>query len=148
MNAMTEITIFYDLRCGLCCQVKAWMLRQRAYLKLNFLPFDSPMALAVLPELPDLDPAGQIVVHANTGEVYQGAEAWITCLWALRNWRGWAKRFSRPEWHPLAHHLCRLISGNRLKLSHWLHLTPDRAAQMEAPVTDSTGKCKDGACRM
>ena len=147
MNPMTELTIFYDLRCGLCCQVKAWMLRQRAYLKLSFLPFDSPMALQVLPELPELDPAGQIVVYANTGEVYQGAEAWITCLWALRNWRGWARRFSRPEWHPMAHTLCDLISGNRLKLSKLLRLTPERAAQMSFHPESQPGACVDGTCR-
>lgn len=143
MPTMTELTIFYDLRCGLCCQVKAWMMRQRAYVKLNFLPYDSPMALNVLPELPGLDPAGQIVVYADTGEVYQGAEAWITCLWALRDWRGWAKRFSRPEWRPLAHKLCGLISGNRLKISKVLRLTPDRAAAM-----DAAQPCAEGTCRL
>ena len=148
MKPMTELTIFYDLRCGLCCQVKAWMMRQRGYLKFRFLPFDSEMAVKVLPELPDLDPAGQIVVYADTGEVYQGAEAWITCLWALRNWRGWAKRFSRPEWRPLAHHLCSLISGNRLKLSKLLRLTPEHAAKLDATVSTNDHPCKDGVCRM
>jgi predicted DCC family thiol-disulfide oxidoreductase YuxK len=139
MEPMTLLTIFYDRKCGVCCQVKAWMQNQPAYVPLRFIPFDEPQALAVLPELMSFDPAGQIVVMADTGEVYRGAEAWITCLWTLRNWRGWAKRFSRPEWRPLAHRLCALISGKRFKLSQLLHLTPEASAKI--PV------CDDGTCR-
>lgn len=143
MTPMTQLTIFYDLRCGLCCRVKAWMQRQRAYVNLRFLPFDSPTAIAVLPELPDLDPEGQIVVYADTGEVYQGSEAWITCLWSLRGWRGWARRFSRPEWHPVMNHICHIISSNRLKLSQLFCLTPERASR----IGQEENQCEGGTCR-
>jgi predicted DCC family thiol-disulfide oxidoreductase YuxK len=142
MKPMTELTIFYDPKCGLCTQVRAWMRAQPSYLKLNFVGFNHPEATAILPELPDLDPAGQIVVYADSGEVYRGAEAWITCLWALRNWRGWAKKFSRPEWHPFVKRLCQLISGNRIKLSHLMKMRPDEVAEQ------TTSGCDSGSCRL
>jgi predicted DCC family thiol-disulfide oxidoreductase YuxK len=142
MKPMNQLTIFYDQKCGVCCQVKAWMQHQPAYVPLRFLAFDDPAALEVLPELPSLDPAGQIVVAADTGEVYRGADAWITCLWTLRNWRGWAKRCSRPEWKPLTHRLCSLISGNRLKLSELLRLTPESAAKLQSSQRECQGTCR------
>jgi predicted DCC family thiol-disulfide oxidoreductase YuxK len=142
MKPMTALTIFYDQKCGVCCQVKAWMLGQPTYLPLRFIAFDDPEALRILPELPSLDPAGQIVVSADTGEVYRGDEAWITCLWTLRNWRGWAKRLSRPEWKPLTHRLCGLISSNRLKLSQLLRLTPETAAELKQGPLTCHGSCR------
>ena len=103
MKPMTKLTIFYDQKCGVCCQVKAWMLEQPVYFPVLFIPFDDPTALEILPELPSLDPAGQIVVAADTGEVYRGADAWITCLWTLRNW-AWLGQTVQPPgmenpWH-------------------------------------------------
>ena len=51
MKPMNQLTIFYDQKCGVCCQVKAWMQQQPAYVPLRFLAFDDPGALEILPEL-------------------------------------------------------------------------------------------------
>jgi hypothetical protein len=53
----------------------------------------------------------KITVTASDGAVYRGTNAWITLLWALRNYRRWSLRFAQESWRPWAENLFATITG-------------------------------------
>ena len=59
-------------------------------------------------------PDQEIVVMADTGEVWQGAGAWVLCLWALREYRGWSARLASPAMQAAARKVVHWISRNRI----------------------------------
>ncbi len=122
---MNSLTIFYDARCGLCSRVRRWLEAQAAYVRLEFLPYDSPAAQKCCPIISRLKADQEIVVMADTGEIWQGAGAWVMCLWALRDYREWSGRFAGPTSQAVARKIVHLISGNRLTLSCLLRLRSD-----------------------
>ncbi|MEO7652540.1 MAG: hypothetical protein ABIZ80_18920 [Bryobacteraceae bacterium] len=64
----------------------------------------------------------ELVAVSDLGEVYRGDKAWITVLWALRGYRGLARRLASPSLRPLAREAIRVISASRQSLSAWLEL--------------------------
>ena len=141
---MKTLTIFYDARCGLCGQFRRWMLDQESAVRLDFLAFDSAEATACLPEIAGMHPEREIVVMNERGEIWQGASAWVTCLWVLPRWRAWARRLASPALLPVAGKACRLISQNRLAMSRLLALRSD--AELIRDCDAEAEHCGDGAC--
>ena len=139
---MNTLTIFYDARCGLCSRFRRWMLEQAVYLRLEFLPYDSAQARQRCPELPNLQADQEIVVMGDDGSLWQGAGAWVTCLWALREYREWSLRLASPAMQQIAHRVVHWISSNRISLSHLLRLRSDDA--LLAQITETT--CDNGSC--
>lgn len=139
---MNTLTIFYDARCGLCSRFRRWMLEQASYVRLEFLPYDSELARKRCPELPDLRADQEIVVMGDDGSLWQGAGAWVTCLWALREYREWSLRLASPGMQPIARRVVHWISSNRIGLSHMLRLRSDDALRTEI----SEVACEDGTC--
>ncbi len=135
---MHTLTIFYDAHCGLCGGFRRWMRTQESMVRLEFLPYDSDEALRRLPELAGMHPEREIVVMSDTGSVWQGAGAWVVCLWALRDWRAWAKRLASPVLLPVAGNVCQLISQNRIGLSRMLALRSDAELLRKAGGTVTT----------
>ncbi|SKA80878.1 Protein of unknown function, DUF393 [Prosthecobacter debontii] len=129
---MNTLTLFYDARCGLCSQVRRWLSAQPAYVRLDFLPYDSPEAAQRLPAIRHLQADQEIVILADTGEVWQGAGAWVICLWALREYRAWAGRLASPGMQAMARKVVHWISANRIGLSKLMGFTSD--AELTAVV--------------
>ncbi|MFP6877906.1 MAG: DUF393 domain-containing protein [Roseibacillus sp.] len=123
---MKMLTVFYDADCGICTGFRRWMMKEPAHLAIEFLPYTSRKAGELCPGLLQRGAEREIIVMADDGRLWQGAEAWVTCLWALRRWRGWSKRLANPALLPVAEKLCKRISTNRLTLSRLLHLRSDR----------------------
>lgn len=122
---MNTLTIFYDARCGLCSQVREWLSHQPAYVQLEFVPYDSPEAVQRLPAIQHLRADQEIVIMADTGEVWQGAGAWVMCLWALREYRAWSARLASPTMQVMARKLVHWISQNRIGLSRLMGFKSD-----------------------
>lgn len=141
---MNTLTIFYDARCGLCSQFRRWMLDQPAYVPLAFVPYDSPQALYLCPDLPHMRADQEIVVMGDDGSLWQGAAAWVTCLWALREYREWSLRLASPSMLGIARKVVHWISGNRIGLSRLLRLKGDDALRAEVVSM----ACENGACAM
>jgi predicted DCC family thiol-disulfide oxidoreductase YuxK len=114
---MHTLTLFYDARCGLCSRVRQWLCTQPAYVHLEFLPYDSAEAERRLPAIRHLHADQEIVVMADTGEVWQGAGAWVLCLWALKEYRGWSARLASPSMQLVARKVVHWISQNRIGMS-------------------------------
>src|SRR5689334_15328807 len=95
---MTSLTVRYDARCGLCCAVAAWIARQ-------------PQVVPVICE-PSRD-ADEIMVTADTGEIWSGDDAWVMVLWALARHRHLAYRLASPALRPTARALFKTLSDYR-----------------------------------
>jgi len=141
---MNTLTIFYDARCGLCSRFRRWMLEQAAYVRLQFLPYDSPQALRLCPDLPRMRADQEIVVMGDDGSLWQGSGAWVTCLWALYEYREWSLRLASPALQPIARKVVHWISTNRITLSRLLRLHSDD--DIKRQITDVT--CDTGACAL
>ena len=115
---MKNLSIMYDARCGLCTEVRDWLKTQPAYVPLRLLASDSEEARENFPNLP----AGELVVVSDSGEVWFGDHAFIMCLWALRNYRGWASRLASPMLRPMARQAFEAVSRNRKTVSALLGL--------------------------
>ncbi|MBK8090956.1 MAG: DUF393 domain-containing protein [Verrucomicrobiaceae bacterium] len=135
---MNTLTIFYDARCGLCSSVRRWLMSQPAYVQIDFLPYDSPEASVRCPPIRQLHADREIIVMADTGELWQGAGAWVMCLWALRDFREWSQRFAAPVMQALARKIVHLVSSNRLTLSALLRLRSDDALRSLPEVTEAS----------
>ena len=118
---ITTLYAFYDGECGLCAACRRWLSKQPQLVPVCFLPYQSEEAIR-LPGLMQLHPWREIVVMANTGEIYQGDGAWITLLWATANWRTVAVDLSSSSLRGMTRKVIEAISENRLTLSKWLGL--------------------------
>jgi len=142
---MNALTIFYDPKCGLCLTFKQWITAQAAYITLHFVPYSSPLAYDLCPGIETMKADEDIVILSDQGEIWQGPTAWITCLWALREYRAWSFRLATPTLLPLVRKAVHLISQNRLKLSTLFQLKiEDQAAQA---IRNTSLECDNGQCR-
>jgi predicted DCC family thiol-disulfide oxidoreductase YuxK len=110
---LKTLYVMYDSRCGLCTEVRDWLQAQPSYLDLRLMASDSDDARRMFPSLP----AGELAVVDDDGRVWLGDRAFIVCLWALREFRGWASRLATPLLRPLARHAFTAVSQNRQSLS-------------------------------
>jgi predicted DCC family thiol-disulfide oxidoreductase YuxK len=124
------LTVLFDPGCRLCLRSRAWMLGQDAYIQLRFLPCTSDEARATFGELPWL--GDELVVVSDGGDVWIGPAAFLTCLWALVDWREWSYRLAGPTTAVLAERFFAFVSANRRSLG----------ALVRAPT------CKDGHCTL
>ena len=137
---MTLLHAFYDGECGLCAAARRWLSTQPLLVPIRFTPYQSDEARRICPVLPDLHPEREIVVMADTGEIYQGDAAWITLLWATAEWRSVAVDLAAPALRGMARRVVESVSANRLTLSRWLGLRRTQAIPV-LPEIACTGSC-------
>lgn len=100
--AVAELTVLYDARCRMCRAARAWLDGRDQLVPLRFVPADSPLARQRFPDLDHRASLREVTVVADTGQVWTGDSAWLTCLWALAGYRGLAHRLATPRLRPLA----------------------------------------------
>lgn len=113
---MRELTVLYDPQCGLCRRAQAWLMSKPKYLELAFVPASSDEARSRYPQLNHEQTLTDLTVISDQGAVYHGPKAWLMCLWALRDYRDWARRLSSPQLLPTAKRVISTISQNRYQL--------------------------------
>lgn len=130
---MKRLTILFDYQCALCRRCQEWLITQPSFVELEFIPFQWTEAKNRFPGLDALHPEEQLIVISDRGEVWRGINAWILCLWALREYREWSLRLAHPVLKPFARQVCEMISSRRHDLGRWfLHTPPEQAAKMMA----------------
>lgn len=117
---MQALYVLYDSRCGLCRRLKDWLLGQRAWLALNMMPAGSAQARQMFPGLEQIASSDDLTVVSDEGEVYLNNHAWIMCLYALEDYREWARRLAHPLLLPFARQAFEMVSKNRHAISGWL----------------------------
>jgi predicted DCC family thiol-disulfide oxidoreductase YuxK len=115
---MRNLTILYDAHCPICVRCRDWMNDQPAFVELEFMPCGSREAKQRYGNIPWLEE--ELVVVADTGEVWAGPAAFLMCLWALREWREWSYRLSGPSLAPMAERFFHALSTRRKRLAAWL----------------------------
>ena len=115
---MKTLYVIYDAHCGLCTEVQDWLRAQPSYPELRLMASDSDDARRMFPSLP----AGELAVVDDAGRVWLGDRAFIVCLWALHEFRGWARRLATPLLRPLARQGFEAVSRNRQSVSAFLLL--------------------------
>jgi predicted DCC family thiol-disulfide oxidoreductase YuxK len=122
-SPIRTLFVMYDARCGLCSAIRDWLLEQPKLVGLALLPAGSDAAVRMLRGIPPPSP-DELVVVSDTGAVWRGNHAWVVVLWALRNYRGWARRLSSPALLPAARRIFATLSGSRAMISSCLGLEP------------------------
>ncbi len=144
-GGITKITVFYDPECGVCRSFRLWLKSQSLWLTVDFIGYDTPEAEAAFPGIRGMNPGADVIVLADTGQWWQGADAWLTCLWATVEYRPWSFRLSAPIFRPVLMQVVHLISTNRMRISKLMQLRSDRqlASELSAEDTgcDASGHC-------
>ncbi|HYL74296.1 MAG TPA: DCC1-like thiol-disulfide oxidoreductase family protein [Bryobacteraceae bacterium] len=120
---MRYLTVVYDPECGLCTRLSHWLQQQPKWIALRLVP--SNLAPRIYPTLAPRIARQELVVVSDEGTVYLGDHAWLMCLYALRHYRSWAARLSRPSMLPFARGAFAILSSNRRQVSKWLGLMSD-----------------------
>lgn len=128
----TQLTVIYDPDCELCRRCKGWMISQPQLVPILFTEATNP---AVLSWAGRSVPVGkELVVVSETGLTWSGADAFLVCLWALKDYRTLANTLQRRGLSHVARKLFLGISHGRSWVSPMLGTSED------VPV------CGDGAC--
>lgn len=117
---MKQLYVLYDSKCALCQRLKDWLLVQRSWMGLCLIPAGSDKAQRMFPTLKQMASANDLVVVSDEGQIYLNNNAWIMALYALVEYREWARRFSHPMLLPLVRQAFATISRNRYAISRWL----------------------------
>ena len=117
---MKTLYVLYDPKCELCLRLKDWLLIQRSWLGLCVVPAGSEKAKRMFPTLETVASANDLAVISDEGQVYLNDRAWIMALYALEEYRDWARRLAHPLLLPLARQAFATISKNRHALNRWL----------------------------
>jgi predicted DCC family thiol-disulfide oxidoreductase YuxK len=112
------LTILFDPGCALCQRCRTWMLGQASYLPLTFMPCNGAEARARFGDIPWL--GDELIVVGDGGEVWVGPAAFLTCLWALVEWREWSFRLAAPGFAPLAQRFFHFVSSRRRRIASLL----------------------------
>lgn len=152
---MNTLHVFFDSHCRMCRRFRTWLAAQDQLVTLSFGSYRDPATCRAWPELEKFSPDSELVVIADTGEVYQGARAWVMCLWALEEYRELSFKLAEPHWLGLTRKVCHFVSENRHSLSRWIFwgrgedkLIDQFAKHEEHNRENGIETCTDDACRM
>jgi predicted DCC family thiol-disulfide oxidoreductase YuxK len=128
---MQWLAVLYDDECGICSRVRRWLEKQPTFVPLRLIPLHSFETMAAFPGIESFSPEEKLVVIADDGSVWRGDGAWIMLLWTLESGRELSMKLASPSLRPFARKVVTAVSANRLKLSGWLRLRPERLAKHE-----------------
>jgi predicted DCC family thiol-disulfide oxidoreductase YuxK len=149
---MRSLTVLYDNDCGLCCRAVRRLINEPTYLPLRFAPGRAAQVRERFAAAFAAAGDDQLIVVADSGELYKGPAAWIMVLYALRRYRPLAMRLASPGLRPLVSRVVGVIARNRLAISEVFGLSPDACILAEARGERASGPnsagspCAGGAC--
>ena len=114
---MNRLVVLYDAGCPMCSRFRSWLVEQPHLVPVTAVPAGSTAARALLPHLDHAATLREITVVADTGAVWTGASAWVTCLWATVEHRDLALRLSTPLGLPVARAMAYAAAGLRATLT-------------------------------
>jgi predicted DCC family thiol-disulfide oxidoreductase YuxK len=117
--------VLYDAGCRLCRTAQQWLASRDQLVPLRFVPAGSRQARRRFPLLDHRASRREVTVVADTGDIWVGDSAWLTCLWALASYRGLAHRLATPRLRPLAG---RVVSAAAAWRDRQYRGTDDRSA--------------------
>ena len=133
---MRRLFVLYDADCGLSRRLASWLATEPALIPLLPLAAQSAEAARLFP---GHAPGAELAVVSDQGAVWLGDHAWIMCLYALRNYRDWARKLSHPLLLPLARQAYATLSTHRSTISRFMGARElaDRLGAVPAPACGS-----------
>lgn len=130
---MKSLCVLYDSGCGLCVYCRKWVMRQTAYVPIEFVPQGSSEAARRYPELQTESPPQELIVIDDQGNVYRAEKAWLMILFALRRYRGLAIRLAKSQRIDMARRVYHWVSAHRYSISKrlWTRGEPDFYKQLD-----------------
>lgn len=116
---ISRLIVLYDERCALCLRCRDWMLRQEAFVPLEFLGSHSRRAVELYGAIPWL--GDELVVVGDEGQVWAGPAAFLVCLWALVEYREWSFHLAGDTFSKVAVRFFARLSKDRKWIADWLH---------------------------
>ena len=113
---MRRLTVLYDDRCSFCRFCRNWLDGQLQLVELEMVPATPNDVAMLFPGL-DVKAGDELVVVDDEGGVYRGDDAFLMCLWALKEYREWSCRLAGGGWGNLARNFFHHQSKNRGRLS-------------------------------
>ncbi len=108
-----RLTVLYDASCALCRRSRWWLMRQLQVVPLEFVAAASTEARRRFPGLDPKETLSLLHVVDERGQVYRGEKAWLMCLWALDEYRGWSLRIAEPPQIERAQRFVRWVASRR-----------------------------------
>lgn len=115
-----KLHVLYDGSCPLCIRSAMWLAAQIKYVPIVLISAQQAIKLPQYAHIDMSDPPEDLIVATDDGHIYRNDEAFLLCLYMLRNYRHWAKVLSTPKLRPLARKAYFYLSRNRLGLSRWI----------------------------
>jgi predicted DCC family thiol-disulfide oxidoreductase YuxK len=112
-----RLVVLYDAGCPMCSRFRSWLVGQPHLVPVTAVPAGSAAARHLLPHLDHAATLREVTVVADTGAVWTGASAWVTCLWATAEHRDLATRLSTPLGLPVARTMAYAAAGLRASLT-------------------------------
>src|ERR671918_2171496 len=112
-----RLSVLFDERCAFCRRCRDWLLGQPCLVEVELVPAGAPLARERYGAVPWL--GEELVAVDETGRVWVGPGAFLTCLWATARYRPWAFLLARPGFAPLAEAFFRHVSKGRDRWSAW-----------------------------
>ena len=134
--------LLYDDHCGLCSQLKQWLMKQKLAVPLCLVCWDSDQARQMFPTVVTSLSASELTVISNGGEVWRNEKAWLMVLHALVRYQTIARKLATPALLPFARQAFLTLSYNRHILSSWLRLSSETA------VAERLGRIEVPACEL
>ncbi|MQS38208.1 thiol-disulfide oxidoreductase DCC family protein [Streptomyces katsurahamanus] len=122
-----RLTVLYDANCPLCAHLRAWLIRQPQLVPLSLVPAGSAEAERLYPGLDHSRTLREITVIGDQGQIFDGAAAWIVCLWALAEHRPKAYWLATPAGAPF-------VRVTMLAAAKYREATTDRPAGTADPA--------------
>jgi predicted DCC family thiol-disulfide oxidoreductase YuxK len=117
---ISNLFVLFDGDCELCAYCKGWLQSQKQAIPLTFIQAGSQDAKRVFPEINHRRTKSELTVIADDGCIYAGTKAWLMVLWALADYRAWARSLASPEMMPIARKFITMISDNRQAINKML----------------------------
>jgi predicted DCC family thiol-disulfide oxidoreductase YuxK len=117
---MRSVAIFYDGDCGLCVCVVKWLKKQKLRMAVDCMPYQEKEAIRRFPELMEYTPWKHVVVRADSGEVYTGAEASVVVLALTARYAWLGQLLASRCVFPVVRWVYPLVAANRQRLSRVL----------------------------
>jgi len=138
------LVVLYDAGCPMCSRFRSWLVTQPHLVPVTAVPAGSSEARTLLPHLDHDATLRDVTVVADTGAVWTGANAWVTCLWATVEHHDLALRLATPLGLPVARAMAYAAAGLRSSLT--TTQVPDAARPGRAGGGGYADDC-DGLCQ-
>jgi len=141
---MKSLTVFYDETCAFCIRCRDWLWSEPQIVPLILI--EKRSLAARYPELAEYSSGSDLVAVSDGGDVWTGDAAFLTILFALERYRGWAGRLSGPSLRPYAKRFFEMVSNNRGRISWLLGGVKDDKVLVGSLSTLPGGACEGDVC--